>query len=376
MDKQDSCKEGSCVPLAMYKMRILHVITSLRAGGAEKLMVDLLPRLKAMGHEVDLCVFDGVRTPFYEEIERRGVKVIALGHSVYSPLFIFKLAMLMKGYDVVHSHNTSCQYYVAMAGLVNKCRIFTTEHNTTNRRRSTRWRMLDRWMYGRYEKIVCITELTMSNLLVHIGDDFAKRCVVVYNGIDLSKFRQDKLLRHDPSGDKIVIMVSAFREQKDQKTLIRAMELLPDDYMLLLVGGGEKYLIDDCKDLARFLGVKKRVRFLGVRTDVVSLLHEADVVVLSSHYEGLSLSSLEGMASGRPFVASDVPGLRDVVGGYGVLFPHEDYHALAHEIKQLCDDQEYRDAVCRRCYERAMMFDISLMAEAYMGLYEHCMEKE
>ena len=350
-------------------MRILHVITSLRTGGAEKLMVDLLPRLKEMGNEVDLCVFDGVRTSFYDEIESRGIKVIALGHSAYSPRYVLMLAKLMRRYDVVHSHNTSCQYYVAIAGLFSRCKIFTTEHNTTNRRRSSRWRMLDRWMYGRYDKIVCITELTMGNLLVHVGEEYASRCVVIYNGIDLGKFRKEKKAMPKSSDMKKILMVSAFREQKDQKTLIRAMELLPDNYMLFLAGGGEKSLLDACRILSGFLGVKERVKFLGVRTDVLSLLHEADVVVLSSHYEGLSLSSLEGMASGKPFVASDVPGLRDIVGGYGVLFPHEDYHALAFEIQKLCEDDDYRKEVCRRCYDRAMMFDISLMAKRYMEMY-------
>ena len=139
-------------------MKILHVITSLRTGGAEKLMVDLLPRMKERGHEVDLCVFDGVRTPFYEELEHRGVKVIPLGNSVYSPLNIGKLVKLMRGYDIVHSHNTACQYFVAIASLFVQCSIFTTEHNTSNRRRNGWWRMLDRWMYGRYEKVICISE--------------------------------------------------------------------------------------------------------------------------------------------------------------------------------------------------------------------------
>ena len=97
-------------------MKILHVITSLRTGGAEKLMVDLLPRMKERGHEVDLCVFDGVRTPFYEELEHRGVKVIPLGHSVYSPLNIGKLIKLMQGYDIVHTHNTACQYVEMVGG--------------------------------------------------------------------------------------------------------------------------------------------------------------------------------------------------------------------------------------------------------------------
>ena len=81
-------------------MKILHVITSLRTGGAEKLMVDLLPRMKAEGLEIDLCVFDGVRTPFYEEMEKRGVKVVPLGRHVYSLANVVKLARLMKDYDV------------------------------------------------------------------------------------------------------------------------------------------------------------------------------------------------------------------------------------------------------------------------------------
>lgn len=348
-------------------MRILHVITSLRTGGAEKLMVDLLPRMKEQGHEVDLCVFDGVRTPFYEEIEARGVKVIPLGHSVYSLLHISKLISLMQGYDIVHSHNTACQYFVAIASFFSKCKIYTTEHNTSNRRRNGWWRMLDRWMYGRYEKVVCISELTKKNLLQHIGDSFEDKCVIIYNGIDLKTFAG---IPSSPiTNEKKVLMVSAFREQKDQKTLIKAMKELPSDYVLELAGGGDERLIDECKQLVHELQLNERVEFMGVRTDIPSLLAESDVVVLSSHYEGLSLSSLEGMASGKPFVASDVEGLRDIVSGYGVLFPHGDSKVLATEIRRLCEDTVYAKQVAVRCQARAKMFDIEVMVQNYLYLY-------
>ena len=56
-------------------MRILHVITSLRTGGAEHLMVDLLPRLRDLGNVVELLVFDGTRTAFYEELAQKGIKI-------------------------------------------------------------------------------------------------------------------------------------------------------------------------------------------------------------------------------------------------------------------------------------------------------------
>ena len=347
-------------------MRILHVITSLRTGGADRLMVDMLPRMKAKGHEVDLCVFDGVRTPFYEELGSKGVRVIPLGHSVYSLVNLFKLIPLMRGYDIVHSHNTACQYFVAIASLFLKCKIYTTEHNTSNRRRNIWWLMSDRWMYGRYEKVVCISELTKKNLLQHIGDSFEKKCVIIYNGIDITAFANSS---SPLSNGKKILMVSAFREQKDQKTLIRTMKELPSEYMLELAGGGEERLITECKLLVQELHLDERVKFLGVRTDIPALLNAANVVVLSSHYEGLSLSSLEGMASGRPFVASDVEGLRDIVGGYGVLFPHEDSIALANIIRKLCEDASYAKEVAVRCQARAKMFDISIMTQKYLEIY-------
>ena len=349
-------------------MRILYVITSLRTGGAEKLMVDLLPRMKAMGHDVALCVFDGVRTPFYAELESQGVQVIPLGHSVYSPFHIGKLVKWMRKYDIVHAHNTACQYYVAVASLFATCRIMTTEHNTSNRRRNVWWRMLDRWMYGRYEKVVCISELTKKNLIQHIGASFEEKCVIIYNGIDLKTY--SGLPSSHITNKKKVLMVSAFRAQKDQKTLIKAMKELPSDYVLELAGGGEERLIDECKQLVQELQLDGRVEFMGVRTDVPSLLAESDVVVLSSHYEGLSLSSLEGMASGKPFVASDVEGLHDVVGGYGVLFPHKDVTALAHEIQHLCEDAAYAEDIVARCQKRVKMFDIEVMVQKYLQLYK------
>ena len=349
-------------------MRILHVITSLRTGGAERLMVDMLPRMKAKGHEVDLCVFDGVRTPFYEELGSKGVRVIPLGHSVYSLVNLFKLIPLMRGYDIVHSHNTACQYFVAIASFFSKCKIYTTEHNTSNRRRNVWWRMLDRWMYGRYDKVVCISELTKKNLIQHIGSSFEDKCVIIYNGIDLKTFVG---ISSSPiTNEKKVLMVSAFREQKDQKTLIKAMKDLPSNYVLELAGGGDERLIDECKQLVHELQLDGRVEFLGVRTDIPALLSMANVVVLSSHYEGLSLSSLEGMASGKPFVASDVEGLHDIVGGYGVLFPHGDSKVLATEIRKLCEDEIYAEEAAGRCMERAKMFDVETMAQNYWCLYQ------
>lgn len=118
------------------------------------------------------------------------------------------------------------------------------------------------------------------------------------------------------------------------------------------------------------LDLDDRVAFLGVRSDVPDILEQSDFIVLSSHWEGLSLSSIEGMASGRPFIASDVDGLREIVGGAGKLFPHEDDVELAQIIKSLSENpDEYRN-VASQCQDRARQYDISFMAEKYLELYK------
>ena len=346
-------------------MKILHVITSLRTGGAEHLMVDLLPQLRKLGNDVELLLFDGTRTPFYEQVEAMGIKIhsLSIGESVYSPKHIFRLMKFMRQFDVIHTHNTACQLFAPIAKCLSfgGAKLVTTEHNATNRRRG-KWylKLIDKWMYARYAKIICIAEQTKINLEAHIGKK--SKIITIYNGVDTAKFL--KTIKDIEGKQNFVIsMIAAFREQKDQDTLIRAMGELPKNYLLQIVGDGPRRPI--LEDLAK----GKNVKFLGIRTDIPEILDATDVVVLSSHWEGLSLSSIEGMASGRPFVASDVDGLHEMVSGAGVLFPEGDHKALAEAIRHLCENPEEYKAVAIRCQARAKDYDISKMAQGYNKVY-------
>jgi glycosyltransferase involved in cell wall biosynthesis len=113
--------------------------------------------------------------------------------------------------------------------------------------------------------------------------------------------------------------------------LIRAISLLPNNYKLQIVGGGDETIGNELKSLCHELKVDDRVSFLGIRNDVPHIMMNSDINVLASHWEGLSLSSIEGMASGHPFMASDVDGLHEIVNGYGVLFKDGDYNQLARD---------------------------------------------
>lgn len=353
-------------------MKILHVITSLQTGGAEKLMVDLLPRLQGLGNDVELLLFDGSPTPFYDQIEQIGIKIhyLAIGRNVYNPINIFCLIKFIKKYDIVHTHNTACQYYVPLAKLVSlaNCKLFTTEHSTNNRRRKYKiFKLIDRFFYRKYNGIISISTKATESLNCFIGHNI--NIFTIENGIDITKY--SKLKQTDFSGhDKIITMVAGFREAKDQDTLIQAIKLLPNAYKLWLVGDGERREI--LENIVAELHLTNRVKFWGIRSDIPQILEETHIVVLSSHWEGLSLSSIEGMASGRPFIASDVDGLREIVKGYGILFPSQDSVSLANEIKSLCENQEKYNQIAKSCQERAKQFDIDIMAKKYNEVYFQC----
>ena len=359
-------------------MRILHVITTLLVGGAEKLMVDLLPRLRDLGNEVELVVFYGVQTQFVEQLEEAGIKIHKFGvnSNVYHLNNLIKLRSYFDNYDIIHTHNTACQLFAAIDSIGKKTILCTTEHNTSNRRRNIKGlKWADKWMYSRYQKIICISDQAEQNLRNYLNSR-SHKITTIYNGINLKRFQEAQPnFELKPHKDKIIItMVAAFRPQKDHQTLFKAFKLLPDNYELWLVGNGE--IRKEVEQMCEEEGVKERTIFWGLRKDVPTILKTSDIIVMSSHYEGLSLSNVEGMSCGRPFIASDVDGLREVVKGHGVVFPHQDYKTLAKEIRRLTEDKEYADQIIHQCQAKAAEYDISVMAEKYNEVYKTLMEEK
>lgn len=350
-------------------MKVLQVITSLYVGGAEKLIVDMVPRYQEQGIQVDVLLFNGADTPFKEQLRKKGVRIYELGRgNVYNPLYILKLLPFFRRYDIVHTHNTACQLFAALGSVLCSVVLVTTEHNTSNRRRDWWWyTWVDRWMYSRYQSIICISNKAKDNLCSYIRN--SKNIRTIYNGIDYQYFQsaQGNLLKKEKV---IITMVAGFRYTKDQDTLIRAFQYLPTDkYDLWLVGDGERREI--LKNLTIDLGIRNRVSFLGIRDDIPMILKSSDIIVMSSHFEGLSLSSIEGMAVGRPFVASDVDGLHEITKDAGLLFKQGDAKELADIILQLMADKSYYQQIADRCQRRAAEYDIRKTVDAYLDVYKN-----
>ena len=358
-------------------MKIIHIINSLATGGAEKLILDTVPLYNKEGFQVDVLVFQNKNYAFQKALEERELcKIYNLQlDSVYNPLSILKMMKILKAYDIAHVHLFPAQYYVVVAKVLSfsNIKLVFTEHNTTNRRLENKiFKFVDKWIYKFYTKIVAISPQIKDMLNEHtkFKDDTIQTIengVPIQNIIEALPLDRKKINPAFDEKDILIIQVAGFREQKNQECLIRSIALLPEKCKLILVGDGSTK--ERCTILVNKLKLHSRVFFLGIRVDIPNLLKTADVVVLSSHFEGMSLSSIEGMISGKPFVASNVPGLHEMVNGHGILFENDNEEELAKHIIKLMENEQYYQQIVVSCMQHAIKFDIKIMVNKHLELY-------
>ena len=365
-------------------MKLLHVINNLGSGGAEKLLDDLIPNLIEVGNvQADILLLTDEKNVFYDSLINKGIKVdIVKYRNLYDIRNVFEIKkhIVSGGYDIVHSHVFPTQYWVALSRLFlrnKKVKFVTTEHNTHNRRREKfYYRYIDRFIYCQYKSIISVSKTTRDNLIDWIDPKRKnlEKHIVIENGVAIEKiklalpYKKSELVETIDEKSKLICMVSRFSEQKDQPTLIKAVSKLAQDVHLVLVGEGP--LMNGNKKLAVELGISDRVHFLGFRQDIPRILKTVDIVVLSSNWEGLSLASIEGLASGKPFISSKVPGLEEIVEGHGLLFKQGDYSELEILLNRMLSDSDQYDLVVSRCLMKAQFYDIKLMSTKILEAYD------
>lgn len=360
-------------------MKILHIINSLGCGGAESLLSDLCYIQKEQGFDISIATLKDENSIFKEKVKQLGVEYIGLSSSlsIYNPIFIFKISKLIKQYDLIHVHLFPAQYWVAIAKFITRTKtpIITTEHSTSNRRRDFKiFKYIDKYVYGLYNKIICCSDKAYETFRLHFPS--IKSAISIPNGINLKRFKnantQDKQkLFNLPNTSCVITMVARFQTPKRQDTLIESLKYLPENYCVVFAGNK----LDDpnvvtITSLIKELNLSHRVRLLGVRNDIPDILKTSDIIVLASDYEGLSLSSIEGMSIGKPFIATDVNGLREVVSGAGILYEKDNTSQLAANILKLMHDTTYYKNISEQCAIRASQYDIHNMANAYLGVYK------
>lgn len=147
----------------------------------------------------------------------------------------------------------------------------------------------------------------------------------------------------------LLIYPAEFSKRKNQALLLRGLAALPKQVWLLLPGEGA--CLEECRALARELGVADRVRFPGQVSNIPAWLRAADCAVSASHSEGLPFNIMEAMRAGLPIVATDVKGHSDLLeGGAGLLYPDGDGAAFVTAVNRLLADGAERERLGRTAY--------------------------
>lgn len=356
-------------------MKILHITPDIYEGGVATLVYEMSRYQVSRNHSVTIfCTVTSKnqksRESYFTDI---GVEVVYCHYkNPYDPRIIFAVRRLLKDYDLIHVHLFPNQFFVRIANLFaskTKRFLITTEHNTwNNRRKHAILRFFDRWLYNGYDKIVCISNPTEFNLRKWLGGKYrtSEKIRTITNGVNLKKY---SLFDDIHKEDKIIIMVSRLENPKDPLTLVKAISKCDSDVKVIFVGSGP--MEKDIRVEAKKLEIEHRVHLLGNRTDVPELLAKASIGVLSTNWDGFGLVAVEYMAAGLPVLASNVDGLRDVVGDNESLFPVGDENTLSAKIISLLQDKSFYIEKSRYFKNRSLLFSIEKMNKEYLDLYQN-----
>jgi glycosyltransferase involved in cell wall biosynthesis len=242
---------------------------------------------------------------------------------------------------------------------------------------TARWHLrLDRVTQRWVDRYVCVSQAVAEFSAKRAGLP-PEKLLVIPNGIDLDKYpaRQPADLRAFgiAAGRRAVTFVGRLDPQKGVDWLMatapRWLAKLPD-CDLLLVGNGP--LRPSLEAAGRAAGIADRVHFAGWRADVPEILAASSLLVLPSLWEGMPNVVLEAMASRLPVVASDVEGVRELLGPNAArqTVAHGDSRMLAEAIVGLMLDPALSSATGMENRRRAeQCFGIARMVKAYEDLW-------
>lgn len=360
-------------------MKKLHVINDLESGGAQKLLLDICKNLMKLGHKVEVVQLFNHNNAFEEEFINNRIKVITLScNKKYALSNYIELKSLIKNneYDIIHTHLFPSQYYAAILklGFKKSFKLITTEHSTFNkRRRYLTFRLIEKFIYSKYDSIICISKKSEENLRKHLKNELGEKIITINNGIDIDKYKKAIGYKKKEINKKfddetiLILMIGRFSIQKDHKTLINSMKYLDNNIHLLLAGEGQ--LKHDYIRLVKELGLDTRVHFLGFRKDIPNLLKTIDICVLSSNWEGFGLAVVEAMASGTPTISSNVEGLKEIVGDAGLLYKSGDATDLASKINFLLNNNHEYELIKNNGIEKSKEYNILNTIKKYIEQY-------
>lgn len=347
------------------KNSILHISRTMDIGGAERIVYQLSSDLKDEFDSVHVASTGGL---WESELAAQGIqhhKILDIDSknpvTVLKLLFSIHQIIKQKGITIVHTHHRMAAFYIRLLKLVHPKLIHVyTAHNVFKDKLP---------LYGfalKNAKSVAVGEAVNKNLKEDVGITDSR---VIYNGVVL-KETDDQVDEIISYGGIKLGCIARLSEQKGLTYLLDAMSLLTiKDIRLFIVGDGE--LRNELENKVKELHLQDSVTFLGYRKDIVECINSFDFCVLPSVFEGFGLVAIEAFMNSKTLVATDIPGLNEVVTNEnGILVPAKNPGALAGAIDKLATDEPLRNNLAfqaKKTYDEK--FSYPMFLENYRALY-------
>lgn len=360
------------------KLRVLHILPSVRGYGAERIIVELLKHLPSADVEASLLT---IYEPPQSAREALPFSVFDAGRKDRRDrLFVCRLIREIRRCkpDVVHTHTHVGKYWGRVAALLAGAKLIVhTEHNPCDFRRTPLERVAD-WILHRVTARVITFFREQGTALIERESLPRQKLVLIPNGLELPQPTQDRATARARLGlepDQFAIMtVGRMEFQKNHILALRSFALLPESVrrrtVLLFAGSGKEEVV--LRGLALALHIGEQVRFLGYRNDVTELMAGVDLLLMTSWFEGMPLTLLEAMLAGVPIVSTPWLGSRNMLadGRYGFLTPSFEPVHVAAQIERILAHPVMRRQIAERARAHALgAYDIRQMADAHRRMY-------
>lgn len=359
-------------------MKILVVnSTSSRRNGITNVAFNLIKSFNKRDCKIGYVSVSEIAPEFEKYLKDEGYKTYIIKRLIKKPLtYIFQLAKIARGYDIMHVHGNSATMVLEMiAAKVAGIKIRAAHsHNTT-----CGMKMID----------ACSRPLfhALCNLRFACGKEagewlFRKRDFkIIKNGIDCHKFIFNESLRNEMKmklgwdNNFIIANVANFIEAKNHEFLIDVFadvhNKLPETRLLLLGSGP---LMKNAIDRAKELGVHDYIYFAGNVPSISSYLQCMDLIVMPSKYEGLPLTLVEEQANGLRAVVSDsITKDANLAGNIHFLSLKEGVRSWSYYIVSMIENWiDRNEASSRECIKKieAAGYDISSSAKELQETFE------
>ncbi len=343
-------------------LKVLHVITQLELGGAQKNVLSILSGLHRDKYEIHLISSPGLLEEEARSIPGLHLRLLSFLKRSPSPIldilaFLYLAAYMKKNrIDIVHTHSSKAgilgRWAARLAGV--KVIIHTVHgwgfHDYFKSPLNDFYILLEKGTAKITTRLIAVTQNDIRQGLER-GIGVVGQYVLIRCGIDKASLNIDERVVLDLRAslglgdEKVVGMIACLKPQKNPLDLVRCAELVHckhPDVKFLHVGDGllrSKVALE-----IENRGLTEHFILLGWRKDVSLILPLFDVLVLTSLWEGLPIVFLEAMAFAKPIVAYDVSGLDEAVqdGVNGFLVPPKDVEQLAEKVDLLLEDGAMR----------------------------------